>query len=127
MRMTDGNYEERDMSRYNSKGECMEQISLDALNKLYPESDPLTYPSIKEVKSLPVEAVNHPSHYQGNNYECIDVMLDNYGKEQTLSWIKLNIFKYNFLFLYFNLRHIYNRRKRYAFCTRNKYYYYPRR
>ena len=94
--MTDGNYEERDISRYNSKGECMEQISLDALNKLYPESDLLTYPSKKEVKSLPVEAVNHPSHYQGNNYECIDVMLDNYGKEQTLSWIKLNIFKYIF-------------------------------
>ena len=74
----------------------MEQISLDALNKLYPESDSLLYSPIGEVKYLPVEAVNHPSHYQGNNYECIDVMLDNYGKEQTLSWIKRNIFKYIF-------------------------------
>lgn len=96
MRMTDGNYEEIDMPKNNLTGDCMEQLSIDALTKLYPESDPLTYPSIKEVKSLPVEAVNHPSHYQGNNYECIDVMLDNYGKEQTLSWIKLNIFKYIF-------------------------------
>ena len=94
--MTDGNYEEIDMTRYDTKGECMEQISLDTLNKLYPESDLLTYPSKKEVKPLSVEAVNHPSHYQGNNYECIDVMLDNYGKEQTLSWIKLNIFEYIF-------------------------------
>lgn len=96
MRMTDGNYEERDMTRYDTKGECMGQISIDALTKLYPESVPLTYPLIKEVKPSPAEAVNHPSHYQGNNYECIDVMLDNYDKEQTLSWIKLNIFKYIF-------------------------------
>ena len=96
MRMTDGNYEEIDMPKNNLTGDCMEQLSIDALTKLYPESAPLTYSPIKEVKYLPVEAVNHPSDYQGNNYECIDVMLDNYGKEQTLSWIKLNIFKYIF-------------------------------
>lgn len=90
MRMIDGNYEEIDMTKYNPKGECMEQIPLDALNKLYPESHALP------CKMGKVDKVNHPSHYQGNNYECIDVMLDNYGKEQTLFWIKLNIFKYIF-------------------------------
>ena len=89
MRMIDGNYEEG-ISEYNLKGECMEQISIDALNKLYPKSSGLPC----EVKKA--EKVNHPSHYQGKNYECIDVILDNYGKEQTLAWIKLNIFKYIF-------------------------------
>ena len=96
MRMTDGNYEERNMPKNDLTGDCMGQLSIGALTKLYLESDPSTHPSIEEVKPSPVEAVNHPSHYQGNNYECIDVMLDNYGKEQTLSWIKLNIFKYIF-------------------------------
>ena len=38
--------------------------------------------------------VDHPSHYQGNKYECIEVMRDVFGDEAVKTWIELNIFKY---------------------------------
>lgn len=38
--------------------------------------------------------VNHPSHYQGSKYECIDVMLDVFGKEKVSAFCELNAFKY---------------------------------
>ena len=40
------------------------------------------------------EMVNHPSHYKNNKYECIDVMLDVFGKEKVLAFCELNAFKY---------------------------------
>lgn len=40
------------------------------------------------------EMVNHPSHYQGKKYECIDIMLDVFGREKTLAFCELNAFKY---------------------------------
>ena len=40
------------------------------------------------------EMVNHPSHYQGAKHECIDIMLDVFGKEKTLAFCELNAFKY---------------------------------
>ena len=40
------------------------------------------------------EMVSHPSHYQGTKYECIDIMLDVFGKEKTLAFCELNAFKY---------------------------------
>lgn len=96
MRMTDGNYEEMGLPKNGLTGDCMEQLQIDDLTKLNQKFESLPYSPIEVIKSSSVEAVDHPSHYQGKNYECIDVMLDNYGKEQTLSWIKLNIFKYIF-------------------------------
>lgn len=38
--------------------------------------------------------VDHPSHYKGSKFECIDVMLDTFGKEELKSFCKLNAFKY---------------------------------
>lgn len=39
----------------------------------------------------------NPSHYgAGKTHECIDVMLQQYGKEQVLAFCKLNAFKYIF-------------------------------
>lgn len=38
--------------------------------------------------------VNHPFHYQGSKYECIDVMLDVFGKEKVSAFCELNAFKY---------------------------------
>lgn len=38
--------------------------------------------------------VNHPSHYKGNKFECIDVMLDTFGKDEVKAFCKLNAFKY---------------------------------
>lgn len=38
--------------------------------------------------------VNHPSHYKGNKFECIEVMLDTFSKEEVEAFCKLNAFKY---------------------------------
>lgn len=40
------------------------------------------------------EAVDHPSHYNQGKYECIDVMVETFGKEATQSFCLLNAFKY---------------------------------
>ena len=42
------------------------------------------------------DMVNHPDHFKSNKYECIDVMIDVYGKEATLNFCMLNAFKYLF-------------------------------
>ena len=39
-------------------------------------------------------AVDHPSHYNQGRYECIDVMLETFGKEATQNFCLLNAFKY---------------------------------
>lgn len=41
-----------------------------------------------------MENVNHPNHYKGNKYECIDVMVEIFGVEYTKSFCLLNAFKY---------------------------------
>ncbi len=38
--------------------------------------------------------VNHPSHYKGEKYECIDVMEEIYGKDAVKIFCQLNAFKY---------------------------------
>lgn len=51
----------------------------------------------KKVNSLSKkqkEMVNHPSHYKNNKYECIDIMLDVFGKDKTVAFCELNAFKY---------------------------------
>ena len=40
------------------------------------------------------EMINHPSHYKNNTYECIDIMLDIFGKDKTAAFCELNAFKY---------------------------------
>lgn len=40
------------------------------------------------------EEINHPSRYKGGKYECIDVMLDVFGKEAVKHFCLLNAFKY---------------------------------
>lgn len=40
-----------------------------------------------------VDMVNHPSHYE-HGIECIDEMILLYGKEETMSFCKLNSHKY---------------------------------
>ena len=40
------------------------------------------------------ETVNHPVYYNENKFECIEVMLDVFGKEAVLNFCLLNAFKY---------------------------------
>ena len=40
------------------------------------------------------EMVSHPDHYQGNKIECIEAMLDVFGKEKVSAFCELNAFKY---------------------------------
>lgn len=40
------------------------------------------------------ENVKHPVHYCQGKYECIDVMLETFGKEATQNFCLLNAFKY---------------------------------
>lgn len=40
------------------------------------------------------EMVSHPSHYQGNKIECIEAMIDVFGKEKVSDFCELNAFKY---------------------------------
>lgn len=41
------------------------------------------------------DKVNHPSYYKaGGNYECIDVMEDQFGKDAANNFCLLNAFKY---------------------------------
>ena len=40
------------------------------------------------------ENVNHPSHYNHGKLECIDIMEDVFGINETKAFCKLNAFKY---------------------------------
>lgn len=40
------------------------------------------------------EEINHPPRYNHGNYECIDVMVDVFGKEATQHFCLLSSFKY---------------------------------
>lgn len=40
------------------------------------------------------DPVNNPEHYTHGRYECIDVMLDNFGPEAVENFCLLNAFKY---------------------------------
>nr|DAG87377.1 MAG TPA: nucelotide kinase [Crassvirales sp.] len=69
------------------------QKEVSELEKIY------NYNNSQELISKPKETtqkdnVNHPSHYQGSKYECIDVMLDVFGKEKVSAFCELNAFKY---------------------------------
>lgn len=41
-----------------------------------------------------VDMVNRPPHYTHGQYECIDVMVDTFGKEAVQNFCLLNAFKY---------------------------------
>ncbi len=43
---------------------------------------------------MAVENVNHPSHYNHGKLECIDIMEDVFGIDETRAFCKLNAFKY---------------------------------
>lgn len=40
------------------------------------------------------DIVKNPKHYNTGTYQCIDVMLDIFGKDKTAAFCELNAFKY---------------------------------
>lgn len=42
----------------------------------------------------PIESVDHPAHYNQGKFECIDVMVETFGKDATQDFCLLNAFKY---------------------------------
>lgn len=40
------------------------------------------------------DQVNHPSHYLKNGRECIDVMIEKFGKGAVINFCECNQFKY---------------------------------
>jgi hypothetical protein len=47
-----------------------------------------------EMETTDREMVNHPSHYNQGDIECIDAMMSAFGKEDVKAFCKLNAFKY---------------------------------
>lgn len=52
------------------------------------EKDPLLWEAADNCN------VNHPQHYNHGKFECIDVMVENFGKEAVEHFCLLNAFKY---------------------------------
>ena len=51
-------------------------------------------PNKAVIPAEPVNNVDHPAHYKGDKFECIDVMEEVYGKEAVKHFCILNSFKY---------------------------------
>lgn len=85
---------------------CDKCKNFDCNDMLYPCSDckNTAHPGTDEHNKRPFlwepgngaigEAVNHPHHYTHGKYECIDVMVDTFGKEAVQHFCVLNAFKY---------------------------------
>lgn len=69
---------------------CIHQLQRD-INELEKIQN-YTNASVKETPKK--DMVNHPSHYKNSQFECIDVMLDVFGKEKVEAFCELNAFKY---------------------------------
>lgn len=69
------------------------------LNNYMPKTSKYTAVTVDDLKGTIEEVeykeeVNHPTRYNSSKYECIDVMADVFGKEETAAFCKLNAFKY---------------------------------
>lgn len=64
-------------------GDCWEHIA-----------NVMTEREAENTKQETESAVDHPSHYAGEKYECIEVMLEVFGEEATKHFCLLNAFKY---------------------------------
>lgn len=83
------------------EGSSQKQLALANLNALDKEIAELekiqnynkvSTTSTKEDPSK--EMVNHPSHYKNGNIECIEVMINVFGKHKVAAFCELNAFKY---------------------------------
>lgn len=63
--------------------------TINALNQMV-----LNRPFLWEPKEDIADSVNHPKHYESGKYECIDVMAEAIGLEDTKGFCLCNAFKY---------------------------------
>lgn len=72
-------------------GHCADDATDEEIEKNY------AYLFGKTPEETPEETastIDHPSHYSGEKYECIEVMLEVFGEEATKHFCLLNAFKY---------------------------------
>jgi hypothetical protein len=77
----------------NQVGELVLSIpeeNMDTLTKTEPENKPCNMVE----NSTTYEEVNHPDHYNVYDVEVVEMMERIFGIEETMSWCKLNAFKY---------------------------------
>jgi hypothetical protein len=77
----------------NQVGELLLSIpeeNMDTLTKTEPENKPCNMVE----NSTTYEEVNHPDHYNVYDVEVVEMMERIFGIEETMSWCKLNAFKY---------------------------------
>lgn len=58
------------------------------------ETCKIAFRCIAEQSETPNDSVNHPSHYETGKFECIDVMREAIGLENTKGFCLCNAFKY---------------------------------
>ena len=74
----------------NQVGELLLSIPEEHLDTLIPENNPCNMVE----NSTTYEEVNHPDHYNVYDVEVVEMMERIFGIEETMSWCKLNAFKY---------------------------------
>lgn len=53
-----------------------------------------TFTSAPKINYIDTDSVNHPNHYNTDNYECIDVMEEVFGRDTVKDFCLCNAFKY---------------------------------
>lgn len=70
------------------------QLSALALSKINMSEEEVER-TLRGMERNPVhDNVNHPSHYETGNFECIDVMVETQGEEATINFCVCNALKY---------------------------------
>lgn len=69
---------------------CCECQNAFRVNSKEYENTPLLWKSAEETEDV----VNHPSHYETGQFECIDVMIETQGIEAVKYFCQCNAFKY---------------------------------
>ncbi len=86
-----------EMTDYDCNYNCVIKPLCDRVHGSFDNNEALckeAYEIITRLPVIPSDAVNHPSHYNQGKFECIDVMVETFGKEAAKNFCLLNAFKY---------------------------------
>ena len=79
---------------YRQSGRCYDTNDEDIINKNFELISAMPDYKAPPNSNETVSTVEHPSHYNQGNIECIDAMVAAYGKEAVSVFCLLNAFKY---------------------------------